>query len=168
MKYISRHLVFLLIVEGVLSLSGCVALNVLEYTTPENADRIWDGVTPNSMNNYEGQMQVGVNIPSGKIKSLMDLRCSEINDSFIVGSQSIGTSGPYSTPYYYKCVSKPIGLTKKTDIFSLTEKIEMQLDTVNKGEDKNISFEDAQNKCKELGFTPKTEKFGKCVLQLIK
>jgi len=38
----------------------------------------------------------------------------------------------------------------------------------NKKESLGMPMSDAQNKCRDLGFTTKTEGFGKCVLQLTK
>jgi hypothetical protein len=32
---------------------------------------------------------------------------------------------------------------------------------------KNVDFEKFKKQCKDLGFKPKTEKFGECVLRLI-
>ena len=49
-----------------------------------------------------------------------------------------------------------------------TQQKSLQNESVNTKESLGMPMAEAQNKCRDLGFTPKTEGYGKCVLQLSK
>ncbi len=57
--------------------------------------------------------------------------------------------------------------TGKKNIPPITPATERSSGEVPSAKD-NFSLESAKSKCEELGFVPKTEKFGQCVLQISK
>jgi hypothetical protein len=145
-------------------LSGCV-LNLLEYSQPENANKIFDnGATlPTRERDFTGFVQVGDNIPIERVSDWMEKRCREISGGgFTVGNRWKGTAGPHSTPNHYKCVPDlniPVSSNLKVET-----KISPPIFTYVPA----MTIEIAKTKCDELGFKQGTEGFGKCVLQLTK
>ena len=152
---------------SVFALSGCV-LNVLEYTTPENANKIFDNYAtiPTPEKSFTGFVQVGDNIPIEQVTEWMKKRCGEIRGGgYVVGSRWKGTAGPHSTPNYYKCVPAPQAQVAN-NLPSVNQSLG-QIQPPASSADKN-SFSDAKNKCAQIGFAEGTEGFGRCVLQLSK
>ena len=145
-------------------LSGCV-LNILEPA--ENANRIFDNsaTVPTSGRDFTGFVQVGDNIANDRVTAWMERRCSEIaSGNYTVGSRWKGTAGPYSTPIYYKSVSKPGTqvISSPGAVVPLTAPVSPSV-LINSN-----SLTEAKMKCAQIGFTEGTEGFGKCVLQLSK
>jgi hypothetical protein len=68
----------------------------------------------------------------------------------------------------YRCKGLPKIPVQSLQASQVIERTITQPEIANKKESSGISMTDAQNKCRDLGFTPKTEGFGKCVLQLTK
>jgi hypothetical protein len=156
-----------------LTLSGCAALNVLEYMSPENADKIFDNeyTLPSPQNGWVGFVQVGDNIADTRIVEWMESRCNAHNKT--VGRRWKGTAGPHSTPHYYSCLSKPsiTPAPKSSESFENSSRT-TQSETTSSNVSRDIDTEDQMNlakkKCEELGLKPKTEKFAECVLRLSK
>ena len=66
---------------------------------------------------------------------------------------------------------KTIGRDGKTIIFPANEWFEhyckkLQPKTLTNTPTPTVSFEDAKKQCEDIGFKPKTERFGECVLEL--
>lgn len=151
---------------GTVTLSGC-ALNVLEYATPENANRIFDNAAtlPTAEKDFTGFVQVGDNIDSSRITLWMEKRCGEIaGGGYTVGGRWKGTAGPHSTPHYYRCVPPKQSHIAAPSI-SVTPTIYPVPGIIQR---ESASFSESKSKCIQLGFLEGTEGFGKCVLQLTK
>jgi hypothetical protein len=67
-----------------------------------------------------------------------------------------------------KCTIKFINFSKY-EFAKVLKKVGKSADQPKKNQKlkKNVDFEKLKKQCKDLGFKPKTEKFGECVLKLL-
>jgi hypothetical protein len=144
---------------------GCYLSGCAVYSSHHPS---WGTFDPGPSTNFLGKISYE---PGGDYISYMKSQCSRYGglDMNSISDTSTGIlMNNFGLVKEYRCKGLPKNSTPITLPNQVIEKINPQAENQVKRESNGISMSDAQNKCRELGFNPKTEGFGKCVLQLTK